>query len=104
MMPACAPVSETAFVPERIDRHGGQRDGGLLAGGEEHIHLALRGVGGHLARELDQPIGDSAHGGDDADDLVARLLRRDDPAGDIEDPLGIADRSAAVFLDDQSHR
>jgi hypothetical protein len=35
---------------ECIDSHGGQRDRGLLAGREEHIHLSFAGMVRHLAR------------------------------------------------------
>ena len=70
-MPACAPVSDTAGMPMRMQRHRGQRDGGLLAGREQHVHLALVGKGHDLLGQLDQVVGDAAHRGDDHDDLVA---------------------------------
>ena len=69
MMPACAPVSETAFLPRRVDGHGGEGDGGLLAGGEEHIHFPLGGLRRDFACQLDEVVGDAGHGGDDGHDL-----------------------------------
>ena len=39
-MPACAPVSETAGTPSAVQRQGGERDGLLLAGGEEDVDFA----------------------------------------------------------------
>ena len=32
-------------MPERVERHRQERDRHLLAGGEEHVHLARSGVG-----------------------------------------------------------
>ena len=60
---------------ERVQRDGRQRDGRLLAGGQQHVHLALVGQRHDVLGQLDQVVGHAAHGGDDDDDLVA--LARD---------------------------
>ena len=52
---------------------------------------------------LDQAIGDARHGRDDDDQLVPRLVRFGDAAGDIADALGITDRRSAKFLDKEGH-
>ena len=70
-MPAWAPVSETAGDAEGVQGHGRQRDGCLLAGGQQHVHLALAGQRHDLLGQLDQAVGDAAHGGDHHDHLVA---------------------------------
>ena len=102
-MPACAPVSETAWTSDRMQRNGGQRDGRLFAGGQQHIHLPLAGQRHDFFGQLDQIVGHAAHGGDDDDDLVALRVIFGHARGDILDAFGVADRSAAVFLNDQSH-
>jgi hypothetical protein len=43
-MPACAPVRKRP-APQRVQRDGRQGDGLLLAGGQQHVHLALVGQG-----------------------------------------------------------
>ena len=70
-MPACAPVSETAGTFQRVQRDRGQRDGGLFAGGQQHVHLALAGQRHDFLGQLDQIVRDAAHRGNDHDDLVA---------------------------------
>ena len=103
-MPACAPVSETAFLPKRVDGHGRERDGGLLAGGQQHIHLALGGQSGETSRASLMRLSVTPDMAETTTTtLVARLLRGDDAAGDIEDALGVADGGAAIFLDDEAH-
>ena len=81
------------FVSEVLDGHGGERDGGLLACGQQCVHFALgRGdAGADFAGQLDQAIRDARHRGDHDDDLVARLLRGDHAARDVEDAAGVAD-------------
>ena len=75
----------------RMQGDGGQRDGGLFAGGQEHIHLALVGQRHDLPGQLDEIIGHTAHGGDDDDDLLAFGMALGDARGDVLDTLGIAD-------------
>jgi hypothetical protein len=45
MMPAWAPVRETAFFPIALMAMAVRAIGGLLAGCQEHIHLTLCGTG-----------------------------------------------------------
>ena len=103
-MPACAPVMETAGTPMRVQRDGRERDGLLFAGGEEHVHLAFAGQRRDVLREFDQAVGHAAHRGDDDDDLVAARMVFRHALGDILDAVGVADRRAAVFLNNQCHR
>ena len=86
-----------------LQRHGGQRDGRLLAGREEHVHLALGRRRGDLPGQRDEAVGDAAHRRHDDDNLVATGAALGHATRDILDPLGISDRGAAVFLDDERH-
>jgi hypothetical protein len=88
---------------ERVKRHGGERRGLLLSGGEEHVHLARVRLGRDGARELDQAVGHARHGRDDHDDPVARADMLRHPRGHCADAFGIADGRAAVFLDEEGH-
>ena len=54
---------------ERMQRDGGQRDGGLFAGGQQHVHLALARQRHDFLGQLDQIVGHAAHRGNDHDDL-----------------------------------
>ena len=58
------------LVAGGVDRHGEERDGDLLPGGEQHVHLALGRRRGDLLGQADQPVGGLPHGGDDDDDPV----------------------------------
>ena len=86
-----------------LQGHGEKRDGRLLAGGKEHVHFALARTFADFAREFDQGIGHAGHGRDHNDDFVACFLSFEHAPGHVLDPRGIADRSAAVFLDDEGH-
>jgi hypothetical protein len=91
------------FSAKGIDRHGGQRDGGEFAGGEQGVELALGWLGRSLAREFDQAVGHARHCGNNTDNFAAFLLRREEPPRDIADALRRSNRSAAVLLNDQAH-
>ena len=69
------------LVAQRVDRHRHQRDAHLLAGREEHVHLAGRRVVGDLLGQVDQDVGLLAHRADDHHDLVALLLGTNRPPG-----------------------
>ena len=71
MMPTWAPVSETTGLPSVVDGHGQERDGDLLAGGQQHIHLPLGRPVGDLPGQSDQLVGGVPQGRDDDDDFVA---------------------------------
>ena len=98
--PGLCPCQRNGFHPEVVQGHRRQRDSGLFAGGEEHVHLPLGGHSHDFGGELNQAICHTTHGGDDDDDLVALSAVFRHAPGDIFDALGIADRTAAVFLDD----
>ena len=101
-MPIWAPVKLMAGSPERLDRHGHQGDGDLLAGGQQHVHLAGRRLLADLAGQLDQLVGGVAAGADDDDDLIAGLLGADGPPGRRHDPLGGRHAGAAELLHDKT--
>ena len=88
---------------QRVQRNGGERDGLLFAGGQQHVHFALAGQRHDFLGQLDQIVRHAAHGGDDDDDLVALGAVFGHARGDVFDALGVAHRSAAVFLNNQSH-
>ena len=102
-MPIWAPVKLIAGSPSALDRHGHQRDGDLLAGGQEHVHFAGRRLLGDLAGQVDQLVGGVAAGADDDDDLVAGLFGANGPPGRGHDPLRRRHAGAAEFLHDQCH-
>ena len=52
-MPIWAPVKLMAGWPSDLDRHGHEGDGNLLAGGEEHVHLAGRRLIADFPRQLE---------------------------------------------------
>ena len=86
---------------QRVQGHGRQGNGRLFAGGEQDVHLALVGQRHDLLGQFDEIVGHAAHGGNDHDDLVApgaipRHARRD-----VLDPVGVADRSPAEFLNNE---
>ena len=86
-----------------LQGHGTQGHGDLLAGGQEHIHLPLGGVGVDLLRLGDQVIGGVTLGGQDHDHVVALQIGLRDDTGDISDALGVLYGAAAEFLYDQTH-
>ena len=45
------------LLAEFVDGHGDQRDGDLLAGGQEHVHLAGGRAGGDLGGLGDEVVG-----------------------------------------------
>ena len=102
-MPIWAPVKLIAFSPSALDRHGHEGDGDLLAGRQQHVHLAGRRMLADLAGQGDELIGGVAAGADDDDDLAARLLRPNGPPGRPHDPLRRRHTAAAEFLHDQTH-
>ncbi len=103
-MPACARGGD-GLGAHRVQRHRGEGDRGLLARGEEHVHLALGGksFAGDLVGELDEVVRHPGHRGNDGDHLMTLGLRLKDAARDIADPFGRADGGAAIFLDDEAH-
>ena len=64
-------------LAEFLNRHRGEGDADLLAGREEHVHLAGRRRAGDLGRLRDEVVGGAALRGHDDDHLVAGVLRAD---------------------------
>ena len=88
---------------QRVDGHGDQCVGDALPRGQEHVHLARRRRGAHLAGEIQQVIGGVTHRRHDDDDVVARLLGFDDALGDAANPVGVGHRGSTVLLYDERH-
>lgn len=85
---------------------GGKGDGGLFAGGKQHVHFAFWGLLRRAADafgEADEAVGDAAHSGDNDDDLIALTAAFGNAAGDVFDALGVGNGGAAIFLNDESH-
>ncbi len=86
-----------------VHGHRHQRDGDLLAGGEQLVHLAL-GRGCLPPQTADswprsmQIVGGVAHGADDDDDLISLIPGGDRARGGAVNPLGVGDAGAAEFL------
>ena len=85
------------------DRHAEQRRGDALTGGEQHVHLALGRVGGHVVGEAFEVVGGLAHRRDDHDDVVAVAPGAHDVVGDGTDAVGIGHRRTTELLDEQGH-
>ena len=96
--PGLGPGQGNGRDVNRVHGDGRERDGGLLAGSQEDIHLPLAGQGHDLPGEFDQIIRNPAHGGDHHDHLIAFGTVAGDAGGDILDPIGVSDRRAAIFL------
>ena len=90
-------------VAHGLDGHGAQGAGDLLAGGQQHIHLPLGGVGVDLRGLGNQIIRGVALGGEDRHDPVAPAVGLGYDAGHVADAVGIRDGAAAEFLNDESH-
>ena len=89
---------------EVVDRHRDQRDRHLLAGGEEHVHLARRGLLAHLPGEVHQDVRLMPHGRNDHHHLRPLLLGAERAAGGGADLLGIGNTRAAKLLNDKRHK
>ncbi len=77
---------------QRFDRHGHQRIGDALAGGQQHVEFARRRDRAHLLSQVQQVVGGVAHRRDHHDDVVALLFGLDDAFGDAADPVGVGHR------------
>ena len=86
-----------------VEGHRDQRDRLLLAGGKEHVHLALGRVFAEFLGHFDQAVGDAGHRGNDGDHLVAGVAGALEARGDVAHAVDGADGGAAVFLDDEGH-
>ncbi len=64
-----------------------QRDRNLLAGGEQHVHLARFGLLAEAARKVDESIGAVAHRGDDDGEVGAAAPHGAHLVGDAADQV-----------------
>ena len=89
-------------APEALDRHGEERDRLVLAHRDELVVLApVRLLAAELAGEGDESVRLAGHGRHHDDDPVAGVEGPHGAAGDVPDPLRVADARPAVLLDDQ---
>ena len=89
--------------PEILQCQRHQSGGYLFAGGNDDVVFAGIVHPAHLAGPIDQLIGRAGHRRDNDRNLVAGIDLLLDPAGGVLDPLDIADRSSAEFLNDARH-
>src|SRR5690606_22899588 len=82
---------------------GDEGDGLLLAGGHEDVEFPLAGVFREFLGHADEAVSNAGHGGNNSDDLIACVAGALDAGGDVADAVDAADRSAAVFLNNESH-
>ena len=78
-------------------------DGLLFSRGQQHVHLPFTRQERDVLGQLDEAVGDAAHGGDHHHDLVALGMVLGHAGGHIFDAVGVAYRGAAVFLNNQCH-
>jgi hypothetical protein len=74
-----------------VNRHRQQRGTHSLASGQQHVELARGRQRRDLTRQAHQVICGVTHCRDDDDDIVALLLRRDNPLGYPLDAVGVSD-------------
>ncbi len=87
-------------LTQRLNGHGHERNGNLLAGGQEHVHLTGRRLVADLAGQGDEFISRVAASADDDDDLVVGLLGPERTSSRRHDALGRRHAGAAEFLYD----
>ena len=86
-----------------VQRHGEESGGDYLAGGEEDVKFAVGRFFSHPVSQVNQLVGGVAHCRDDDDDLITGVPCPDDAPRHVFYLIGVGDRSAAVFLDDDGH-
>ncbi len=84
-------------------RHRGQRDRDLLAGGDHRVEFARVGFRHDFLGQVDQAVGLAGHRGDHHHDLMPERLVARHAARHVADAFRIGDGGAAVFLYDQCH-
>ena len=87
-----------------LQRHGQQRDGNLLAGGQQHIHFAVGRITGDLGRFGNQVIGGIPLGRNNNNNIVALVAGVGHNARNIKDAVTILDRGTAELLYDKTHK
>ncbi|SPA14560.1 conserved hypothetical protein [Cupriavidus taiwanensis] len=80
-----------------------QRHAGLFAGGGEHVQFTRIGLGRNFLGESQQAIGLARHGRRHHDYAVTGAVPLGHALGDILDAFRGTHRSAAVFVNDESH-
>ena len=91
------------FDAELLEGHAEQTDGDLFAGGNHNVELAGAGGRADFLGQRDQAVGLAAHRGQDDHHLVPLGVKLRDPLGYVLDPFGVADGSAAIFLNYERH-
>jgi len=86
----------------RVQCHGHERATHVLTGGQQQVHLARIWLVSDGRRELGQMIGGVTHRADHDHEVGAFTAITCDPSRDMTDALGVGQRRAAVFLDDES--
>ena len=87
-----------------LDGHGAQGAGDLLAGGQQHVQLPLRGGGVDLGGLLNELVRRVPLGGQHRHHPVPFLISIGYDAGHVADFLPIRHRRPAEFLYDQCHK
>jgi hypothetical protein len=101
--PDLAPREGRRVHAEVGQRHDQQRHGDALPGADEHVVFAWRLGGAHGIGQVDEVVGGLAHGADHGHHVGALPARAGDVVCHGTDPVGVADRGAPEFLDDQWH-
>ena len=83
---------------QAADGHGHQGDADLLAGRQQHVHLAGGRILGDLLGQLDQLVGGMPAGRDDDQHLVAAVVSLDRAASRRQDLARIGQARPAEFL------
>ena len=100
----CLPAGERDHrIAHGLDCHGAQGAGDLLAGGEQHIHLPLGGVGIDLFGFGDEVVSGVALGGEDGHHVVSPPVCLSNNTGHVADAVRIRNGRPAEFLHNESH-
>ncbi|SCI78531.1 Uncharacterised protein [uncultured Clostridium sp.] len=94
-LPAC---QRDHRIPHRLNGHGAQGAGNLLAGREQHVHLPLGGLGIDLPCFGDEVIRSVSLCGEDHHQAVSPAVGLRNDAGHVADPVRIRDGGPAEFL------
>ncbi len=90
-------------LTDTLQRHAQQRNGHLLAGAEQGVQFAFRRGIGQGARQLQETVGFTRHGGDDHHYLMTGAMTGRDPFRDGPDAFHAANGGAAKLLYDECH-
>jgi hypothetical protein len=89
--------------PKLFNRHRQQGGGHLLAGSEEHIHLALGALRINFSRLFDQVVCCIALCGYNDHYIVSLAVGLRDDLRNVANLIGIRNRAAAKFLYNECH-